>query len=167
MPLPTGFVEQFEAATAAGLTLIHGKAPHHPRDRPRGCDHCFRRPCGVHRDRDRAIILRRTRHRGSGSRSSDAPLPRGREYDHWSLTRVTLVLEADDLPAVVPEIPPSGLTREGFPGPVWVVMLSADLQCDSLHERTTVQYIFEASSGAPLIQGGGRCPPYGKTPRRG
>jgi uncharacterized membrane protein YgcG len=87
-------------------------------------------------------------------------LPRDREYARWGLTRVTLVREADDLPAVVGDIPPSGLTREGFPGPVWVVVLSADLHCDTLHQRVTWRYIFEASSGRPLIEGGGVCPRF-------
>jgi hypothetical protein len=84
-------------------------------------------------------------------------LPRDREQDDWCVTQVTLVREGDDLPAVAPEFPPSGLTRDGFPGPVWVVVLSADLECDSTHERVRFQYIFEASSGATLIEGG-VCP---------
>jgi hypothetical protein len=86
-------------------------------------------------------------------------LPRDREYDHWGVSRVTLVREADALPAVAPDLPPSGLTRDGFPGPVWVVVLSAELRCDSVHESVQRRYIFEASSGAPLVWGGGVCPP--------
>ena len=90
-------------------------------------------------------------------------LPRDRDYDHWSLTRVTLVREADDLPAVVPDIPPSGLTRDGFPGPVWVVVLSAELRCDSVRHQTQFRFIFEAASGRDLAWGGGRCAPGGRS----
>jgi hypothetical protein len=86
-------------------------------------------------------------------------LPREPEYDHWRLTRVTLVRKADDLPAVVPDLPPSGLTRDGFPGPVWVVALSANLQCDSERHRVEFRHIFEASSARTLVWGGGTCAP--------
>jgi len=83
------------------------------------------------------------------------------EVDSWNLTdltRVTLVREASELSAVIPDIPASGLTRNGFPGPVWVVIWSGDLRCDSTRHNGRWRFILEASSGARLVEGGSVCP---------
>ena len=86
------------------------------------------------------------------------------EIDDWRVTRVVLVRQASNLLAVTREIPPSGLGRGGFPGPVWVVIGSARLRCDTTSHRMRLMYIFEASSGRPLIVGGAGCHPFGPHP---
>jgi hypothetical protein len=70
-------------------------------------------------------------------------------------TRVVLVKEAGDLPAVAPDLPPEGLTRKGFPGPVWVVVVWA--RCDRAPRSQKLEYIFEASTGAEIIRSGLSC----------
>jgi hypothetical protein len=79
------------------------------------------------------------------------------EVEAWRVTRVTLVREASGLAAVAPEFPASGLTSSGFPGPVWFVAVAVTVRCDSASTTHTLRYLFDASSGKPLIVSGVRC----------
>jgi hypothetical protein len=72
---------------------------------------------------------------------------------------VILVREASALRAVAPQFPPNGLTPRGFPGPVWVVAVSVTVRCGSTPATRILRYIFDASSGEPLIVSGTRCGP--------
>jgi len=77
------------------------------------------------------------------------------DADQLQLTRVVLVKEAADLPAVAPELPPGGLSRKGFPGPVWVVVVRARYDCARGSQKLV--YVYEAATGAELIRSGFRC----------
>lgn len=90
------------------------------------------------------------------------------DADAWRITRVTHAERASEFEAVSPQTPSSGLTRDGFPGPVWVVTVSASLLCDLTTPKprrvrpTRLVYVFEASNGEPLIRSGIVCgPPAG------
>lgn len=77
------------------------------------------------------------------------------DADELQVARVVLVEEAGDLPAVAPDLPPEGLTREGFPGPVWVVVVWA--RCDWAPRSQKLEYILEASTGADIVRSGLSC----------
>ena len=77
------------------------------------------------------------------------------DADELQVTRVVRVKEAGDLPAVAPDLPPEGLARKGFPGPVWVVVVWA--RCDWAPRSQKLEYIFEASTGADIIRSGLSC----------
>jgi hypothetical protein len=77
------------------------------------------------------------------------------DAEELQVTRVALVKEAGDLPAVAPDLPPEGLTRKGFPGPVWVVVVWA--RCDWAPRSHQLEYIVEASTGADIIRSGLSC----------
>src|SRR5215211_8528617 len=88
--------------------------------------------------------------------------------DAWRITRVTLAKQASEFEAVSPQTPASGLTRHGFPCPVWVVTVSASLLCDATPPKprrawpTQLVYGLEASNGEPLTRSGIVCgPPAG------
>jgi hypothetical protein len=90
-------------------------------------------------------------------RATEPFLPQ--QAEDWRVWRVTLVREASGLRSVAPQFPASGLTPAGFPGPVWVVVILAQERCEAgaPPESATLRYIFNASSGKPIIVSGGRC----------
>jgi hypothetical protein len=77
---------------------------------------------------------------------------------NWRATTVTLVQEARDISVAGHTFPAGGLTPDGFPGPVWVVVVTAKSACDGTSKIVRLPYIFEARSGRPVIVSATRCP---------
>lgn len=76
--------------------------------------------------------------------------------DHWRVSRVALV-RGSHLFETIAGVPSGGLGRRGFPGPVWVVLVSVKDPCGRGGRNTTLTYVFEAENGNELVSSGIRC----------
>ena len=85
---------------------------------------------------------------------------------HWRVSRVALVREPH-LFETVAGFPSGGLGRRGFPGPVWVVLVSVEDPCGRGGRDKTLTYVFEAASGNELVSSWIRCNAYHPNVARG